>query len=252
MKIVTGGVLGAILVMAGSANAQTTVRLGEAKPAAVSPANPNGQAVTQQTGIISGLAHLIFCFGGRGYYGGWGCYGCYGGWGCYGGCYGGWGGYGYGYPTGYGYGYGGYGYGGYGGYGYPYYGGYGYSYPYYTAGYASPGVGVTYSSAYVAPGASAANTVMPAQGRYLGIDEDPVTDSSGRKGMKVSNVYPGTPAQRAGLQVGDVIYSINGYLTEQRGNLAWIIANAAPNNQLNITLKRASDGQQRSVTAQIQ
>ena len=55
--------------------------------------------------------------------------------------------------------------------------------------------------------------------------------------MKVSNVYPGTPAQRAGLQVGDVIFSINGYLTEQRGNLAWIIANAAPNNQLNMTVK---------------
>ena len=119
------------------------------------------------------------------------------------------------------------------------------------ANYADPGVGVTYTSAYVAPTGSAANTVMPAQGRYLGIDEDPVVDSTGRKGMKVSNVYPGTAAQRAGLRVGDVIYSINGYLTEQRGNLAWIIANAAPNNQLNLTVKRSTDGQEHAITAQL-
>ena len=62
--------------------------------------------------------------------------------------------------------------------------------------------------------------------------------------MKVTNVYPGTPAQRAGLQVGDVLVSINGYLTEQRGNLAWIIANAAPNNQLKMTVRTAKDGKE--------
>jgi hypothetical protein len=165
----------------------------------------------------------------------------------------GYGGFGYPYYGGYGYPYyGGYDpyYGGYGGSGYPYYGGYGYSNPYY-AGYAAPNVGVTYSSAYVAPGASAANIVMPPRGRYLGIDEDPFTDSTGRMGMKVSNVYPGTPAQRAGLQVGDTIYSINGYLTEQRGNLAWIIANAAPNNQLRMSVKTAKDNQEHTITAQI-
>ena len=73
--------------------------------------------------------------------------------------------------------------------------------------------------------------VMPAQGRFLGIDEEPVKLPDGRRGMKITNVYPGTAAQRAGLQVGDVLVSINGYLTEQRGNLAWIIANAAYRNQ---------------------
>ena len=44
------------------------------------------------------------------------------------------------------------------GYGYPNYGygnGYGYGDPYYATGYAAPGVGVTYSSAYVAPAARA-------------------------------------------------------------------------------------------------
>ena len=214
-------------------------------------------------------------YGNRGFYGGYGGYGFFpffGGYGLYGL------GYGYGYPYygGYGLGYGGYGmgyglgYGGYGlgyggyGYGYPYYGGYGYGYgypyygygngygyPYYSNVYSTPGAGVTYTSAYVAPGGSAANTVMP-QGRYLGIDEEPVIEPNGKRGMKVANVYPGTPAQRAGLKVGDVLYSINGYLTEQRGNLAWIIANAAPNNQLKMTVKTAGDGQTHSVTAQLQ
>ena len=69
--------------------------------------------------------------------------------------------------------------------------------------------------------------------------------------MKVANVYPGTAAERAGLQVGDVIHSINGYLTEQRGNLAWIIANAAPNNTLTMNVRTASDGKEHTVTAQI-
>ena len=69
--------------------------------------------------------------------------------------------------------------------------------------------------------------------------------------MTVVIVYPGTPAERAGLRVGDVLYSINGFLTEQRGNLAWIIAHAAPNNQLNITLKRSGDVQEQTVTAQL-
>jgi hypothetical protein len=166
------------------------------------------------------------------------------------------GGFGYGYPYygGFGYPYyDGFGYGNpyYGGFGYPDYG-YGYGNPYYATNFSSPGVGVTYTSAYVAPTGSAANMLMPVQGRYLGIDEEPVVDSTGRRGMKVTNVYPGTAAQRAGLRVGDVFYSINGYLTEQRGNLAWIIANAAPNNQLNMTVKRSIDGQEQAITAQLQ
>ncbi len=200
-----------------------------------------------------GMGHM----GGYGYgnrlgYGGYGGYG-----GFYPGFYGlglfglGYGGYGMGYG-GYGMGYGGYdGYGmGYGGYGYPYYGGYGgagYSYPYVNTVYTSPTV---YSSAYVAPAAGAPNTVA-AQGRYLGIDEEPVVEAGGRKGMKVSNVYPGTAAEKAGLKAGDVIHSINGYLTEQRGNLAWIIANATPTNILKMNVRTAKDGQEHTVTAQI-
>ena len=68
----------------------------------------------------------------------------------------------------------------------------------------------------------------------MGIDEAPVVDANGVRGIKVTLVYPGSVAEKAGLHVGDVIHSINGYLTTQPGNLAWIIANASPDNVLKI------------------
>ena len=73
--------------------------------------------------------------------------------------------------------------------------------------------------------------------------------TDGRKGMKVTNVYPGTAADKARLQAGDVLKSINGYMTEQRGNLAWIIANAAPKNELKMVVRTAKDGQDHTITA---
>jgi S1-C subfamily serine protease len=139
-------------------------------------------------------------------------------------------------------GYGGMGYGGmgYGGMGY---GGMGYG----GFGGAYPASGFGYSSAYVAPGAGA-GAVAP-QRRVLGIDEEPVVLPDGKKGMKIANVYAGTAAEQAGLQVGDVLRSVNGYLTEQRGNLAWIIANATPDNTLKMNVRTARDGQNHAVTA---
>jgi S1-C subfamily serine protease len=85
--------------------------------------------------------------------------------------------------------------------------------------------------------------------RLLGIDEEPVVVAGGAKAMKVGKVYPGTAAEQAGLQAGDVIRSVNGYLTEQRGNLAWVIANATPNNELKLNVQTAKDGQTHEITA---
>ena len=45
-----------------------------------------------------------------------------------------------------------------------------------------------------------------------------------------------------------MIRSINGYLTEQPANLTWIIANAAPDHVLKMSVRTASDGQVRTVT----
>ena len=61
----------------------------------------------------------------------------------------------------------------------------------------------------VPPGASR----VLGQGRYLGMDIQPV-DVEGQKGMRIANILPGSTAERAGLQVGDIIYSGNGYVTE--------------------------------------
>jgi hypothetical protein len=135
----------------------------------------------------------------------------------------GWGGYGYG---GYGYGY---------GYGYPY-SNYGYAYPNYT--YVDP----TYGYGYAAP--------APAQGRFLGIDEQAVMDG-GTQGMQVVQVYAGSPAEQAGLHVGDVIHAANGYTIQQHGNLTWVIANAAPDGLLQMTVHSASDGAYHLFTARI-
>jgi hypothetical protein len=216
-------------------------------------------------------------FGGPGWGGGYGFGGP--GWGGPGYAFGGpgWGG-----GRGFGYG-GGYGQPGYasGGYGYPgsglTYGGNGYGSPGYGygMGYGSPGSGSpgygnvagypiygatssypatsnAYSRAYVAPGTSSTTmTPTPIQGQRLGIYEEPVVDTNNEPGIKITNVQPGTAAEKAGLQVGDVIHSVNGYLTKQTGNLAWIIANKAPNNILKMNVRTARDGQAHTITAQL-
>jgi S1-C subfamily serine protease len=69
--------------------------------------------------------------------------------------------------------------------------------------------------------------------------------------MQVCRVYAGSAAEQAGLQVGDVILAANGYLMEQHGNLAWAIANAAPDGILSLTVHSALDGQTRRITARV-
>ena len=102
---------------------------------------------------------------------------------------------------------------------------------------------------YSAPVASV--PTLAARGSDLGIDEEPVVDAGGGRGMLVARVYPGTAAAKAGIQPGDVLHAINGYSTQQQGNLAWIIANAAPNHVLEIQLRSVRNGQERTITAQI-
>jgi hypothetical protein len=202
-------------------------------------------------GRFGGFGNRGFGFGGVGFGGFYpGFYGYYPGFYGYGLGYGGYGGYGLGYG-----GYGGYGlgYGGYGGYG-----GMGYGYPGYgyamsadplaaSGGAMTASGGFGYNAAYVAPASGA--TMPGTQRRYLGIDEEPMVGSDGSKAMKISNVYPGTAAEKAGIKVGDVLRSVNGYLTEQRGNLAWIIANASPNNELKLNVQTAKDGQTHQIIA---
>lgn len=159
-----------------------------------------------------GYPHGHYYPGGGGYPGGGYRHGYYGGGGYYGGF---WPGY-----------YGGFGLGGLG---------YGYNYPYYGSSggytYTDPGYTPTY-----APSTTVA--AQPAGGPFLGIMEQPVNDSGG-PGMQVLSVEPGSPAERAGLRAGDVLHSINGYLTQAYGNIAWIIQNVAPDGTLNMNVRRS-------------
>ena len=107
------------------------------------------------------------------------------------------------------------------------------------------------SAAYVAPGSTAPSRPLVNGRRILGIDEEPVVLSDGRKAMKITNVYTGTGASIAGLQVGDVLISVNGYLTEQRGNLAWIIANATPGSEFKMIVHTVKDGKDHTITTTI-
>jgi S1-C subfamily serine protease len=87
----------------------------------------------------------------------------------------------------------------------------------------------------------AAPTPAP-PGRSLGLELEPAIDAGGVRGLKVLRAYPRSLAADTGLRVGDVIHSINGYATEQLGNLPWIIANAAPDRVLQLNVRGATDG----------
>ena len=105
-------------------------------------------------------------------------------------------------------------------------------------------------SASGSPGIGAL-TPVHSRDRSLGIDEEPTVDADGVRGIKVTSVVSGSPAHRAGLRPGDVIRSSNGYLTTDRGNLAWIISVAAPNNVLKMAVRTGSDGQVHKILANL-
>jgi hypothetical protein len=88
-------------------------------------------------------------------------------------------------------------------------------------------------------------------GRSLGVDAEPVVEAGSRRGLKVTKVYPGSAAARAGLRAGDVIDSVNGYLTEQPSNLTWVISRAATDRVLTVSVRTAGDGRARTVTARL-
>ena len=50
---------------------------------------------------------------------------------------------------------------------------------------------------------------------------------------------------------GDVIYSANGYLTQQHGNLTWIIGTVPSNGELRMNVRTARDGAVHVVTARL-
>ncbi len=118
------------------------------------------------------------------------------------------------------------------------------------APYASAAAAGEFTSTTGSPGPAAPATPAP-RARDLGIDLEPIVDNAGARRLRITLVHPGTAAETAGLRPGDIILSINGYRLEQRGNLEWIIAHAAPDGVLAIKARLALDGKERTVTARL-
>ena len=94
------------------------------------------------------------------------------------------------------------------------------------------------------------------QRAYLGVSIQEVTPAlakaiglSGPEGALVSEVTPNSPAQKAGIQSGDVILSMNGTPVAESNQLRMNVSMMNPGQT--VRLKVFRDGQTREVTAQV-
>jgi Do/DeqQ family serine protease len=69
------------------------------------------------------------------------------------------------------------------------------------------------------------------------------------RGALVSSVQPGSPADKAGIERGDVITEIDGTPVSDHNSLRNHVARTQPGNQ--VTLKLVRDGKERTVTARL-
>jgi len=86
----------------------------------------------------------------------------------------------------------------------------------------------------------ASETLTPDHAEALGLNRN-------TKGVMVTDVYPGTPAESAGLKRGDVIMSINEKLVGSLRDLRVLIAQTSPGSK--VKLKVSRDGKERTVEA---
>jgi S1-C subfamily serine protease len=78
---------------------------------------------------------------------------------------------------------------------------------------------------------------------YLGVQTGP--PANGGSGAQISSTVPGGPASRAGLQIGDVIKSIEGKRVGDPTQLSIVVAQKAPGDQVSVVVER--NGAQRTV-----
>ncbi|BFU59569.1 MULTISPECIES: outer membrane-stress sensor serine endopeptidase DegS [Rodentibacter] len=70
---------------------------------------------------------------------------------------------------------------------------------------------------------------------YFGVQSD---ISSGREGIVITAVSPNSPAEKAGIQVGDVILKLNNQEGISAPEIMQIISNTKPNTQVMVTIAR--------------
>jgi membrane-associated protease RseP (regulator of RpoE activity) len=97
---------------------------------------------------------------------------------------------------------------------------------------------------------SARDSGPPASGA-LGMMFEPFSEAGRPPGLKITSVIPSGVAEKAGLRIGDVMVSINGYVTQKLTDPEWIILNASPDKVLKMNVRFAGDGKDHAVTAQL-
>jgi len=80
---------------------------------------------------------------------------------------------------------------------------------------------------------------------YLGVGLG--TPALGKAGALIGQVEPGSPAEKAGLQVGDLVTEINGKAVQSGGDLAAQVRLGTPGQEVRVKLVR--DGKEQEVTA---
>jgi serine protease Do len=83
-------------------------------------------------------------------------------------------------------------------------------------------------------------TVTPEEARRIGVAEP--------KGAMVIRVFAGSPAERAGLRVGDVITAFNGAAVDSREGLNTTLATAPAGRAARLTVNRSGSRQEISLT----
>lgn len=74
---------------------------------------------------------------------------------------------------------------------------------------------------------------LPGLGPYLGVQGEP-----NAKDAKISRVNPGTPAEKAGIQVGDIIVKYNGKSVGDFASLQTLVSESQPGDKLPVELLR--------------
>ncbi len=88
-------------------------------------------------------------------------------------------------------------------------------------------------------------------GVLFGIVTNPVSENDHARGLQITGILPDSPAEKAGLKVGDLILEINGYLTHRANDLGWIFEHAVTDKTLKIKVRGENEGKDREVKAEL-
>ncbi|MBW3598244.1 MAG: S1C family serine protease [Planctomycetes bacterium] len=83
---------------------------------------------------------------------------------------------------------------------------------------------------------------FPGSGPYIGVMGDPDSQEA-----RIVEVYPDTPAEEAGIEVGDVIVKFDGREVADFASLARLVQASRPGEEVEVEVLRQVDGQEMSV-----